>query len=75
MKNSLYYRFNVVSCLLIQPTCISREPVSRYGDGLSLVTSMTERNKGKTCPKNLPSHGGLYHIYGKNMHLLISTGE
>jgi len=46
------------------------------GDDRAPVQTQAEsRKNGRIARREAPDKSALYYIYGKNMHLLISTGE
>ena len=46
------------------------------GDDRAPVQTQAESHKnGRIARREAPDKSALYYIYGKNMHLLISTGE
>jgi hypothetical protein len=44
-------------------------------DRAPVQTQAGSRKNGRIARREAPDKSALYYIYGKNMHLLISTGE
>jgi hypothetical protein len=44
-------------------------------DCAPVQTQAESRKNGRIARREAPDKSALYYIYGKNMHLLISTGE